>query len=83
MLVLPISKENLVEVPLDPRYITDEGMYVAGYIWGSHVRSPKDLPKGFTEDFKKGAEDGYGDFMLKWEAEVEKIKSEREAGRHS
>lgn len=70
-----VSKEpELVEVPLDPQYLTEEGMYKAGYIWGRHVRSPKSAPINAPLDFIKGVEDGYGSRMLEWDEELGRQK---------
>lgn len=63
------DKPNYIELPLDPEYVTIEGAYMAGYIWGQHVRSEKDARQMFPgnsplhEDFYKGAADGFNDKM--------------------
>lgn len=64
-----IDNENIVEVPLDPQYLSDEGMYMAGYLWGRHVRSPKSSPKNAPVIFIKGVEDGYGDALESWRSD--------------
>lgn len=72
--------DNLVELPLDPEFITPDGMYMAGYLWGQHVRSPKDAAQMFDcnayPDFYKGVEDGYGDKMREMEQRT-KVKKEQ------
>lgn len=56
--------DNIVEVPLDPKYLTEDGFYMAGYLWGRHIRTVEGgLPQDATDVFKQGVEDGYGDGM--------------------
>lgn len=72
----PVVDQNIVEVPLDPEYLTEAGFYQAGYNWGHHVRTVQGgLPDGANEMFRQGVEDGYGDVM---EAINEKIRKDRE-----
>lgn len=54
---------EIVEVPLSSEYLTDAGMYKAGYLWGRHIR--KDPPLDAPVAFCKGVVDGYGDGMAK------------------
>lgn len=61
--------KRLVELPFDPEYISQDGFYMAGYIYGQHVRSEKDARQEFPgatqchEDFYKGVLDGFNDKM--------------------
>lgn len=69
----------MVEVPLDPEYLTPDGQYIAGYHWGKHVRSPQEFETAgwhrgdyidrFPE-FVQGVKDGYGDAMRRIEGEI-------------
>jgi len=74
------QKINYVELPLDPEYVTQDGAYMAGYIWGQHVRSEKDARQDFPgdtplhEDFYKGVADGYNDQMNKMSEETKQNK---------
>lgn len=65
-----LNNRPIVEVPLDDEYITAEGMYIAGYIWGKHVRSTDSAPKDAPEDFIRGVEDGYGDALTDWDLKL-------------
>lgn len=65
--------EEVVEVPLDSQYLTDEGMYMAGYLWGRHIRSPGSAPKNAPEIFLRGVEDGFGDGLATWRERDETI----------
>lgn len=56
-------KNENVEVPLSPDFLTEDGMYIAGYIWGMKIRSVDSAPKDAPETFLRGVEDGYGDGM--------------------
>lgn len=59
------AEPETVTVPLKPEYLTPEGMYVAGYWWGSQGRGTNWLP---TDDpqFVMGVEDGNGDWESSW-----------------
>lgn len=76
-----------VEIPLDPKYVTPDGMYMAGYIWGSHVRSPDSWSLGEREqvdkypDFLKGVQDGYGDAMHKMKDAIHETKDDRQSSK--
>lgn len=67
-----------VEIPLDPEYLTEDGFYMAGYMWGLHVRGPESWGAGEREqvekypDFLKGVEDGYGDSLQKMKTPPDK-----------
>lgn len=60
------TKPETVELPLNPEYITPEGMYVAGYWWGSKGRSPESIPPDAAPEFIQGANDGWGDIKDSW-----------------
>lgn len=68
----------MIELPLDPEYLTADGFYMAGYIWGQHVRSEGDARQDFPgdtqghEDFYKGVVDGYNDKMNEMDARLAK-----------
>jgi len=56
-----IDKNKVVEVPLSSKYLTHDGLYMAGYHWGRHIRSPESAPSGAPVAFLQGVRDGYGD----------------------
>lgn len=64
-----MSETKYIELPLDPEFLTPDGFYMAGYIWGQHVRSEKDARYDFPgdtqghTDFYQGVSDGYNDKM--------------------
>lgn len=61
-----MNERFVVEVPLDVDYLTEDGLYMAGYLWGKHVRNPNTLGD-VPETFLLGARDGYGET---WAGEV-------------
>lgn len=72
---LMVDRDNVVEVPLDPKYLTPDGFYISGYLWGRHIRSVEGgLPEGADDAFKQGVEDGYGDGMAR---NIESLEANR------
>lgn len=71
------AEPETVTVPVKPEYLTPEGMYVAGYWWGSQGRGTKWLP---TDDpqFVMGVEDGNGDWLSSWKKQTEPSEDDHE-----
>lgn len=71
----------VVEITLDPEYLTPDGMYMAGYHWGQHVRNPDEDQRVINcgyDDFIQGARDGYGDKMRELEEKIRDDKQKKE-----
>jgi hypothetical protein len=79
------DKPNYVELPLDPEYVTQDGAYMAGYIWGQYVRSEPTARQMFTadtplhEDFFKGVADGYNDKLNEMNAQIKAPKQNEQS----
>lgn len=55
----------VVEIPLDPQFVTEAGFYMAGYLWGKKIRSANDPQIQCQHPaFIEGVKDGYGDGMV-------------------
>jgi hypothetical protein len=69
----------IVELPLDPEFVTPDGFYMAGYRWGEKGRSVDHQVQRQHPDFVRGVEDGWGDWMQRSGDKIAKNQEQKEA----
>jgi hypothetical protein len=80
--VAEVSEPIVVEIPLDPEFVTEAGFYMAGYLWGQKIRSADDPEVQCQHPaFIEGVEDGYGDGLTRINEETSIKSAEAEKRR--